>query len=148
MQEYHPCPEALPPVNGYSHAVAFTGRMIAISGQVPATAAGRLVGDDLETQVRQVFENLRTALAAAGARLDQIEGTSCERPDAHVCAAADAHVCSRAGRTAASAEIRSLPSSSAKTCSYVSSVIVGACPAWRATSMIDRPSAISSEQNA
>jgi enamine deaminase RidA (YjgF/YER057c/UK114 family) len=29
-------------------------------------ANGFLVGDDAETQTRQVFENLRTALAAAG----------------------------------------------------------------------------------
>jgi enamine deaminase RidA (YjgF/YER057c/UK114 family) len=72
MQEHHTRPEGLPPVNGYSHAVAFTGRMIAVSGQVPATAAGHLVGEDPETQVRQVFDNLQTALAAAGARLDDV----------------------------------------------------------------------------
>jgi enamine deaminase RidA (YjgF/YER057c/UK114 family) len=28
-------PDGLPPVNGYSHAVSFSGRMVAISGQVP-----------------------------------------------------------------------------------------------------------------
>jgi enamine deaminase RidA (YjgF/YER057c/UK114 family) len=26
-------PEGMPPVNGYSHAVAFAGRMVVISGQ-------------------------------------------------------------------------------------------------------------------
>lgn len=33
--EHYVRPDGLPPVNGYSHAVAFTGRMVAVSGQVP-----------------------------------------------------------------------------------------------------------------
>lgn len=41
MKEYL-TPADLPPVNGYSHAVAFTGRMVAISGQVPMTAEGEI----------------------------------------------------------------------------------------------------------
>ncbi|WP_131735503.1 RidA family protein [Actinomadura roseirufa] len=61
-------PEGTPPVNGYSHAVSFEGRMVAVSGQVPLDAEGGLVGaGDARAQVRQVFENLVTALAAAGA---------------------------------------------------------------------------------
>jgi enamine deaminase RidA (YjgF/YER057c/UK114 family) len=59
-------PDGLPPVSGYSHAVAFTGRMVAVSGQVPADRDGRLVGPgDPAAQVRQVFENLTMALGAA-----------------------------------------------------------------------------------
>ena len=46
--------------------------MVAVSGQVPVDGDGRLVGEDPEAQMRQVFENLRTALAAAGARFDQV----------------------------------------------------------------------------
>jgi len=66
-------PEGLPPVNGYSHAVAFTGRMVVVSGQVPLDGHGQLVGrGDPAAQVRQVFENLAGALAAAGARMDQV----------------------------------------------------------------------------
>jgi reactive intermediate/imine deaminase len=66
-------PVGLPPVNGYSHAVVFDGRMIVVSGQVPLTADGEPVGkDDPEAQVRQVFDNLAGALAAAGSGLDQI----------------------------------------------------------------------------
>lgn len=66
-------PAGLPPVNGYSHAVVFDGRMIVISGQVPLTADGEPVAkDDAEAQVRQVFDNLAGVLAAAGAGLDQI----------------------------------------------------------------------------
>jgi reactive intermediate/imine deaminase len=66
-------PDGLPPVNGYSHAIAFTGRMVVVSGQVPVDAHGALVGrDNPQAQVRQVFENLSAALAAAGARMDQV----------------------------------------------------------------------------
>jgi reactive intermediate/imine deaminase len=73
VREHYGRPDGLPPVNGYSHAVAFSGRMIAISGQVPLDGQGRLVGqDDTRAQVRQVFENLRGALAAAGAGLEQV----------------------------------------------------------------------------
>jgi enamine deaminase RidA (YjgF/YER057c/UK114 family) len=47
--------------------------MVVVSGQVPLDAQGRLVGrDDPAAQVRQVFENLRTALAAAGASMSQV----------------------------------------------------------------------------
>ncbi len=66
-------PDGLPPVNGYSHAVAFAGPMIVVSGQVPVNADGRLVGkDDPAAQIRQVFENLTAALAAAGAGMEQV----------------------------------------------------------------------------
>jgi len=66
-------PDGMPPVNGYSHAVAFQGRLVVISGQVPLDADGRLVGqDDPEAQVRQVFTNLEAALAAAGAAMDDV----------------------------------------------------------------------------
>jgi enamine deaminase RidA (YjgF/YER057c/UK114 family) len=72
VQEHFTRPAGLPPVNGYSHAVAFSGRLVAVSGQVPLTAQGELAGEDAETQVRQVFENLRTALIAAGSGPDRI----------------------------------------------------------------------------
>ncbi len=39
-------PDGLPPVNGYSHAVAFSGPMVVVSGQVPVDEQGRLVGQD------------------------------------------------------------------------------------------------------
>ena len=66
-------PDGMPPVNGYSHAVAFSGPMVVVSGQVPVDAEGRLVGqDDPAAQIRQVFENLAAALAAAGTTMDQV----------------------------------------------------------------------------
>ena len=71
--EHYIRPDGLPPVSGYSHAVAATGRLVVISGQVPADGEGMPVGpDDPAAQVRQVFENLTAALAAAGARMDQV----------------------------------------------------------------------------
>ncbi len=73
MQQHYVRPDGMPPVNGYSHAVAFSGRMIAVSGQVPLDAQGRLVGEnDPQAQTRQVFENLAAALATAGAGMEQV----------------------------------------------------------------------------
>ena len=71
--EHYVRPDGMPPVNGYSHAVAFQGRLVVISGQVPLDADGRLVGrGDPEAQARQVFANLEAALAAAGATMDHV----------------------------------------------------------------------------
>jgi reactive intermediate/imine deaminase len=73
MRRHHVRPNGLPPTNGYSHSVEFSGRMLVVSGQVPLDADGRLVGaDDPGAQIRQVFENLRTALAASGAGLEDV----------------------------------------------------------------------------
>jgi reactive intermediate/imine deaminase len=70
MQQHLIQPEGMPPTNGYSHVVTFTGTMVMISGQIPLDAEGRLVGaGDARAQTRQVFHNLQMALAAAGARV-------------------------------------------------------------------------------
>ncbi|MEV4416416.1 RidA family protein [Catellatospora sp. NPDC049609] len=61
-------PEGIAAAAGYSHTVWGTGRFVAIAGQVALDEQGRLVGpDDPAAQARQVFENLRRCLAAAGA---------------------------------------------------------------------------------
>jgi reactive intermediate/imine deaminase len=59
---------------GYSHVAEVSpGRLVYISGQVALDPAGELVGPgDLRAQARQVFENLRAALAAVGAGFDQV----------------------------------------------------------------------------
>lgn len=72
MTEFHVRPGGMPPANGYSHAVAFTGRTVVVSGQLPVDADGKLAGTDPESQARQVFQNLSVALAAAGAGMDQV----------------------------------------------------------------------------
>ena len=53
----------------YSHVAEVTrGRLILVSGQVAQDASGNPVGaGDMKAQTRQVFENLKLALAAAGA---------------------------------------------------------------------------------
>ncbi len=64
----HITPSDVAPGFGYSHVVAATGRLIAVSGQVALDESGQLVGPgDPEAQARQVFENLRRCLAAADA---------------------------------------------------------------------------------
>ncbi len=68
MMEHHLAPAGMAPGVGYSHAVVATGRMVAIAGQVAMDDRGQLVGaDDPRAQAVRVFENLRLALAAAGA---------------------------------------------------------------------------------
>jgi len=66
--EHFSHPEGSPPAVGYSHAVAGTGRFVAVAGQVAMDESGELVGpDDPRAQAERVFANLELALAAAGA---------------------------------------------------------------------------------
>ncbi len=67
-------PKGLAAPHGYTHVIAAKpGKMVFISGQVAMDAQGHLVGkDDLRAQAKQVFENLKTALAAAGANFDDV----------------------------------------------------------------------------
>ena len=66
-------PDGVPPGNGYSHAVSFSGTMVAVSGQVAMDEHGEVVGvGDAEQQVRQVFRNLGVVLRAAGSDLDRV----------------------------------------------------------------------------
>jgi len=62
-------PPTLPPSPGYTQVViAPTGRTAHISGQVALDTSGAIVGPgDFRAQARQVFENLKAALAAGGA---------------------------------------------------------------------------------
>jgi reactive intermediate/imine deaminase len=73
MKQHYLRPDGLPPVNGYSHAVAHDGRTVVVSGQVPLDADGNLVGQgDPEQQMVQVFTNIVTILAAVGAGMDDV----------------------------------------------------------------------------
>lgn len=68
-----PAPDGVAPARGYTHVVSGTGRFVAVSGQVALDERGELVGaGDAEAQARQVFENLRRCLAAAGATFDDV----------------------------------------------------------------------------
>jgi enamine deaminase RidA (YjgF/YER057c/UK114 family) len=67
-------PDDLPTPSTYTHVIVATGsRLVFISGQEPEDKQGNLVGHgDLAIQARQVFANLGRALAAAGARPEQV----------------------------------------------------------------------------
>ncbi|WP_282206695.1 RidA family protein [Kitasatospora fiedleri] len=61
-------PPGVAPGTGYTQVVTGTGRLVQVSGQVAFDERGDLVGPgDPAAQARQVFENLRRCLAAAGA---------------------------------------------------------------------------------
>ena len=70
----HVNPPELSKPTGYTHVVEVTGgRTLYVSGQVALDRTGAVVGKgDLKAQTRQVFENLKAALAASGATLDDV----------------------------------------------------------------------------
>jgi 2-iminobutanoate/2-iminopropanoate deaminase len=60
------------PAGAYSPA-ARAGGFVFVSGQVPRDpATGKLVGDDIEGQTKQVVTNVQRALRAAGAELSDV----------------------------------------------------------------------------
>ena len=67
-------PEDLPAPTTYTHVVIATGsRLVFVAGQEPEDEYGNLIGaGDLAVQARQVFSNVGRALAAAGARPEQV----------------------------------------------------------------------------
>jgi reactive intermediate/imine deaminase len=83
MQRQNIQPEALAKriVDGhvlYSHVVAVEGRrMIFISGQLARDRQGNVVGKgDMRAQLRQVGNNIKAALEAAGATLNDLVKTT------------------------------------------------------------------------
>ena len=48
------------------------GDTVYVSGQVPINATGEIVQGGIETQTRQVFDNLKAALALADCTLDDV----------------------------------------------------------------------------
>ena len=67
-------PDNLPTPPTYTHVVVASGsNLVFVAGQEPEDEHGNLVGlGDLAVQAHQVFVNLGRALAAAGARPDQV----------------------------------------------------------------------------
>jgi 2-iminobutanoate/2-iminopropanoate deaminase len=58
------------------------GDFVYVSGQVPVDAQGNIVGADIKAQTRQVLENVKAALALAGATLDDVVKTTAWLQDA------------------------------------------------------------------
>jgi 2-iminobutanoate/2-iminopropanoate deaminase len=61
-------PEALGP---YSHATEING-LLFTSGQIPLKTDGQIVSDDVQEQTRQVLENLKVVLDAAGSDIESV----------------------------------------------------------------------------
>ncbi len=83
MKRHNIQPDALPRrvVGGhvlYSHVVVAEGRkLIFVSGQLARDREGNVVGKgDMRAQIRQVGENLKAALEAAGATLGDLVKTT------------------------------------------------------------------------
>lgn len=74
----HENPESLHKPTGYTHVVEVTGgRTLYVSGQIAVDRSGAVVGkDDLKAQTRQVFDNLKAALAGSGATLNHVVKTT------------------------------------------------------------------------
>jgi enamine deaminase RidA (YjgF/YER057c/UK114 family) len=70
-------PPTLCKTHGWTHVVATSGgKTIHISGQTGIDAAGEIIGKgDLKRQTEQTFENLRLALAVAGATWKDVVAT-------------------------------------------------------------------------
>lgn len=64
-----------PHPSGYSNAVR-VGRTVYIAGQLPFASDGTVAVGDPERQVRQVWENVRSELTAAGGSTDDIINTT------------------------------------------------------------------------
>lgn len=66
-------PDGVAPAAQYSHVVTAAGRLVTVSGQLALDEDGEPVGvGDPAAQARQVFENLRRCLAAAGAGFQDV----------------------------------------------------------------------------
>ena len=59
------------PISHYTDAVRF-GNLLFVSGVAPLDGAGKLVGDDVVTQAKQVFANLKRILRAADAEFADV----------------------------------------------------------------------------
>ena len=55
-----------PPISHYCDAVRW-GDLLFVSGLAPVDKTGKVVSDDVGAQTRQIFENMRLVLDAAGA---------------------------------------------------------------------------------
>ena len=68
----HEAPQAIGP---YSQAIK-SGGFVYTSGQIALTPDGRLAGEDIQTQTRQVLTNLQRILEAAGVSLEHVIKTT------------------------------------------------------------------------
>lgn len=74
MQTQFLNPPTLSPTFGWTHVVTATGgKTVYVSGQVSVNERGEVVGKgDLHAQTEQTFKNLQHAMAAVGARFQDV----------------------------------------------------------------------------
>jgi enamine deaminase RidA (YjgF/YER057c/UK114 family) len=66
-------PPELQEPQGFVHVTVATGsKLVYLAGQVGTTQDGTVVGDDLAAQTAQALRNVKTALDAAGATLEDV----------------------------------------------------------------------------
>ena len=65
------------PVGPYNQAIATSGKMLFVAGQVPLDPqSGNIIGDgDIEAQTKQVMTNIEAILTEAGATWDSVVKT-------------------------------------------------------------------------
>lgn len=71
MKEIIKTDKAPQPVGPYSQAVK-VGNFLFLSGQIPYTPEGKLAGNTIQEQTKQVLENLKAVLEAAGANMNNV----------------------------------------------------------------------------
>lgn len=77
-------------IGPYSQAIRM-GNMVFLSGQIPLhPATGEIVAGDIKVQTRQVLENVKCILEAAGSSLDQVVKTTIFMKDLNDYAAVNA----------------------------------------------------------
>lgn len=64
------------PIGPYSQAVKASGDFIFVSGQIPFTPDGTLVGDDIVSQTHQAIKNIQAILESSGSSLDKVVKTT------------------------------------------------------------------------
>ncbi|WP_424950827.1 RidA family protein [Deinococcus sp.] len=75
MKEAIQTPTAPAAIGPYSQATV-SGQMVYTSGQIPLSPDGSLLEGDVAMQARQVLDNLKALLAAAGSGLDRVLKTT------------------------------------------------------------------------
>lgn len=64
------------PIGPYSQAVLAEGKYLFVSGQIPLTPEGNLVGGTIEEQTHQSIKNIAAILAEAGLSLENVVKTT------------------------------------------------------------------------
>ncbi|PKL86733.1 MAG: hypothetical protein CVV22_01180 [Ignavibacteriae bacterium HGW-Ignavibacteriae-1] len=64
------------PIGPYSQAVRAEGKFIFISGQIPFTPEGQLVGEGIRVQTQQSIRNIAAILESVGLTLENVVKTT------------------------------------------------------------------------